>query len=366
MGRDEEEDDNGGGGGRERTKLDDVAVHETVPSLLLDGTGLVCVTGGTGFVASWLIMRLLQRGYSVRATVRTNPEGNKKDISYLTELPFASERLQIFTADLNEPESFKPAIEGCKAVFHVAHPMDQSGNETEEAVTKRTVQGLMGILKSCADAKTVIRFFYTSSAVTVFYSGGNAGGGSGEVDESVWSDVEVFRNQKEKRVSGSYVVSKLAAEMAALEFGAKNGLEVVTLVIPLVVGPFISPSLPSSVFISLAMLFGNYKEKYLFDTYNMVHIDDVARAMIYLLEKPIAKGRYICSSVEMKIDEVYEFLSTKYPQFQLPFIDMKNYKVEKRMSLSTKKLRSAGFEFKYGADEIFSGAIRSCEARGFL
>ncbi|AEC10546.1 NAD(P)-binding Rossmann-fold superfamily protein [Arabidopsis thaliana] len=364
MVREEQEEDdnnNNNNGGGERKLL---VADETVPSLL-DETGLVCVTGGSGFVASWLIMRLLQRGYSVRATVRTNSEGNKKDISYLTELPFASERLQIFTADLNEPESFKPAIEGCKAVFHVAHPMDPNSNETEETVTKRTVQGLMGILKSCLDAKTVKRFFYTSSAVTVFYSGGNGGGG-GEVDESVWSDVEVFRNQKEKRVSSSYVVSKMAAETAALEFGGKNGLEVVTLVIPLVVGPFISSSLPSSVFISLAMLFGNYKEKYLFDTYNMVHIDDVARAMIFLLEKPVAKGRYICSSVEMKIDEVFEFLSTKFPQFQLPSIDLNKYKVEKRMGLSSKKLKSAGFEFKYGAEEIFSGAIRSCQARGFL
>ncbi|CAN8286315.1 unnamed protein product [Cochlearia groenlandica] len=349
-----EEDNNGG---------------DETASCLLDGTGLVCVTGGTGFVASWLIMRLLQRGYSVRATVRTNQEGNnnnnnKKDISYLTELPFASDRLKIFNADLNEPESFKPAIEGCKAVFHVAHPMDPNSNETEETVTKRTVQGLMGILNSCSDAKTVKRFFYTSSAVTVFYGGGGENGG--ELDESVWSDVEVFRNQKESRVSSSYVVSKLAAETAAIEFGEKSGLEVVTLVIPLVVGPFISPSLPSSVFISLAMIFGNYKEKYLFHTYNMVHIDDVARAMIYLLERPKTKGRYICSSVEMKIDEVFEFLSTKFPQFQLPSIDLKNYKVEKRMSLSTKKLKSTGFEYKYGSEEIFNGAIKCCQGRGFL
>ncbi|CAH8320029.1 unnamed protein product [Eruca vesicaria subsp. sativa] len=359
MGREEEEDDKNGGGER---KLGD----ETASSFF-DGTGLVCVTGGTGFIASWLIMRLLQRGYSVRATVRTNPEGNKKDISYLTELPFASERLKIFTADLNEPESFKPAIEGCKAVFHVAHPMDPNSNETEEIVTKRTVQGLMGILKSCVDAKTVKRFFYTSSAVTVFYGVGSGDGGNGgEVDESVWSDVEVFRNQKEKRVSSAYVVSKMAAETAALEFGGDNGLEVVTVVLPLVVGPFISPSLPSSVFISLAMIFGTYKEKYLFDTYNMVHIDDVARAMIYLLERQAAKGRYICSSVEMKIDEVFELLSTKFPQFQLPPVDLKSYRVEKRMSLSSKKLRSEGFEFKSGADEIFAGAIKCCQARGFL
>ena len=35
-----------------------------------DYKGSVCVTGATGYVASWLIMRLLQQGYSVRATVR--------------------------------------------------------------------------------------------------------------------------------------------------------------------------------------------------------------------------------------------------------------------------------------------------------
>jgi hypothetical protein len=45
---------------------------------------------------------------------------------------------------------------------------------------------------------------------------------------------------------------------------------------------------------------------------------------------------------------------------------LNKYKVEKRMGLSSKKLKSAGFEFKYGAEEIFSGAIRSCQARGFL
>lgn len=30
----------------------------------------VCVTGGTGFLGSWMIKRLLEDGYSVNATVR--------------------------------------------------------------------------------------------------------------------------------------------------------------------------------------------------------------------------------------------------------------------------------------------------------
>jgi nucleoside-diphosphate-sugar epimerase len=38
-----------------------------------EGKGLVCVTGGAGFVASWLIMRLLEHGYTVRTTIRSSP-----------------------------------------------------------------------------------------------------------------------------------------------------------------------------------------------------------------------------------------------------------------------------------------------------
>lgn len=32
--------------------------------------GTVCVTGGTGFIGSWLIMKLLRHGYTVRTTIR--------------------------------------------------------------------------------------------------------------------------------------------------------------------------------------------------------------------------------------------------------------------------------------------------------
>ena len=35
--------------------------------------GTVCVTGGTGYVASWMIKRLLEEGYSVHTTIRVDP-----------------------------------------------------------------------------------------------------------------------------------------------------------------------------------------------------------------------------------------------------------------------------------------------------
>jgi len=41
-----------------------------------EGKGIVCVTGGTGFIGSWIIKRLLEDGYAVNTTVRSNPGNN--------------------------------------------------------------------------------------------------------------------------------------------------------------------------------------------------------------------------------------------------------------------------------------------------
>ncbi|KAF5466971.1 hypothetical protein F2P56_016848 [Juglans regia] len=325
--------------------------------------GTVCVTGGTGYVASWLIMRLLQNGFSVRATVRSDPEC-KKDIRYLTKLPEASKELQIFHADLNQPDSFNTAIEGCIGVFHLAHPMDIDGKEPEETVTKRAVEGTLGILKACLNSKTLKRVIYTSSAATVLYNDK----GLSVSDESTWSNLDICKNSK--LVNPSYLVSKTIAERTALEFAENNGLDLVTLVLPLVVGPFICPTIPSSVSLAMAMILSDQVDRYheyLIYSY-MVHIDDVAGAHIFLLEHHNAKaGRYICSSVEINIHQLYEFLSSRYPRFQLPRMETFNGVTSYRhSSLSSQKLLDTGFKFKYGLAEMFDGAIQCCMEKSFL
>ena len=50
----------------------------------------------------------------------------------------------------------------------------------------------------------------------------------------------------------------------------------------------------------------------------MVHVDDVAREHIFLLEHPNLKGRYNCSRVLVTIEKMAEVLSAKYPEFLLP------------------------------------------------
>lgn len=54
---------------------------------------------------------------------------------------------------------------------------------------------------------------------------------------------------------------------------------------------------------------------------HMVHVDDVARAHIFLLEHPNPRGRYNCSPFIATVEEIAELLSAKYPKFQIPTLE---------------------------------------------
>ncbi|KAA0039998.1 vestitone reductase-like [Cucumis melo var. makuwa] len=322
--------------------------------------GKVCVTGGTGFVASWLIKKLLENGYSVTTTVRADPE-KRKDYSFLTNLPGASEKLQIYQADLHDPNSFAPAIAGCIGVFHLATPIDVDDKEPVESLTRRTIEGTLGILKLSVDSKTVRRVVYTSSAATMQFNHHKVD----FLDENCWSDIDYINNIAP--LGRSYPISKTLTEKAVLEFSQQYGLEVVTVLPTYVVGPFICPKIPGSVHVILSLILGNESEYGLILKSNMVHVDDVARAHIYLFEHPSASGRYVCSSHIITLEELANFFSAKYPEFQIPSPEsLKDVKGYIFTDVSSKKLLDAGFQYKYGIEEMLDGAIESCKEKGYL
>ncbi|KAM7255962.1 hypothetical protein ACFE04_011703 [Oxalis oulophora] len=326
-----------------------------------DKRGTICVTGGSGFIASWIIKRLLEQGFSVNTTVRPDPPADhKRDLSFLTNLPGALEKLKIFTADLSDPPSFEPAIQGCSGVLHVATPVDFESKESVEAVTKRALEGTLGILNSCLKFKnTVKRIVYTSSASTVCFNGLNVD----VMDESFWTDIDFVKSNFE--FGQSYLISKTATEKAALQFAKEHGLDLVTLLPTFVIGPFICPKLPGSVQTSLGMVFGKeYEYPQLLNT-SMVHVDDVARAHIFLLECSEPNGRYICSSHKLTIEEMATLLLAKYPEYPIPKPEMlKNVKGFKTPAVSSKKLLDGGFNYKYDVEDMFDDAIQCCKENG--
>ncbi|KAK4345949.1 hypothetical protein RND71_036125 [Anisodus tanguticus] len=321
--------------------------------------GSVCVTGGTGYVTSWLIMRLIQSGYYVNTTINNNldPEG----ASFLEKLPNASQKLKIFRTNPDNPESFRPAIEGCNAVI-IGHSVDFEDKNDEETKIQRAIAGILGILKACLDSKTVKRVIYTSTDGAVVY----VTGGQDVVDESSWSDIDFIK--KLNPLGAVYSITKTLIEKEVLNFGEKNGVDVVCVNHAWVFGPFVTPQCSIIVLHNMAMILGNWTNiEYDYGVISLVHVDDVARAQIFLLECPQVKGRYICCNANLTPDELSQFLTARYPQYQIPTFDcLKVTKAFKSPRLCSKKLLDAGFKYKHNLNDMYDGAIACCKQVGLL
>lgn len=200
-------------------------------------------------------------------------------------------------------------------MFHVAHPV--INEQSEDELIKMTVQGTLGILRACAECKTVKRVVYTSSAAAVVYNG-ETQSRQAVVDENTWSDIDFYRSLNAG--AEAYVAAKTKTEKAAWDFAGKHGLDLVTVTPTLVVGPFICHAFPASVALGLALVLGAGYENYYkhLDGKSLVHVDDVASAHIFVFENPNARGRYICSNVEVSLAELSVFLSAKCPDIEVP------------------------------------------------
>src|ERR1700753_2357294 len=98
------------------------------------GATTVLVTGGSGFVASYVILRLLAAGYSVRTTVR-NPSREpevRRALESVDAKGHDLDRLSFCAADLTADAGWADAVRGCAFVQHVASPFPPGAPVTED------------------------------------------------------------------------------------------------------------------------------------------------------------------------------------------------------------------------------------------
>nr|AFK42069.1 unknown [Lotus japonicus] len=200
---------------------------------------LVCVTGASGYVASWIVKFLLEHGYTVRATVRD--PSNPKKVEHLVKLDGAKERWHLFKADLLEEGSFDSAIQGCDGVFRTASPARHIVKDPQAELIGPAVEGTLNVLKSCAKSPSVKRVVLTSSTAAVQF---NERHKSSEVvvDGTWYSDPDFCRESKMW-----YALSKTLAEDAAWKFVNENRIDMVVINPTTVAGPLLQPEVNLSV-----------------------------------------------------------------------------------------------------------------------
>ncbi|KAL6600559.1 hypothetical protein ACP70R_045359 [Stipagrostis hirtigluma subsp. patula] len=318
--------------------------------------GHVCVTGASGFIASWLTKRLLESGYHVVGTVR-DPENHEK-VDHLWKLPGANERLQLVRANLLEEGSFDDAVMACEGVFHVASPvLPKSDCSSKEDMVVPAVDGTLNLLRSCKKSPFVKRVVLTSSSSTVR----NRDDLQPNIllDETSWSSVPLC-----EEMQLWYALAKILAEKAAWEFAKENDIDLVTVIPSAVIGPSLSHNLSFTASEVLGLFRGDTARFSSYGRMGYVHIDDVATSHILAYETAGATGRYLCSSAVLDTNELVSFLADRYPKLPIPR-SLDNPFGRQSYQLNTNKLQGLGIKFR-GIQEMFDDCVQSLIHQGHL
>jgi nucleoside-diphosphate-sugar epimerase len=274
-------------------------------------SGLVAVTGATGFVGSYVCKELLSRGFTVRAVVRD--PSNEDKVAHLKAMANAGSHLQFARGNLMEAGSYDEAFVGCGAVVHCAARVHEQGSAS---MIPSHLEGTQNVLDSAHKAGTVRRFVQTSSIAAIqdpFQARPDP------AVPSVFTERD-YSDACTPEVGGFYATAKREAERLVHGFCAREevGFDCVVLCPGVVIGACLckAHTKASPVFIR-QLLYGNEQ----FDVYMpWVDAEDVGRAHVEaLVREGAADGlaRFIVTSdFDGKVDALVPHLEELYPTVQ--------------------------------------------------
>ena len=254
-----------------------------------ENVSLVLVTGATGYIATHVVQQLLLSGnYRVRGTIRSlKNEAKVKELKGL--VPDAKYPLDLCEADLVNKESWLPAVQGCKYVFHLASPFPSSAPKHPNDVIRPAVDGTVNVLAACAESGSVKKVVLTSSIAAISCGMVGHPGRQGHIyTEEDWSPPEACP---------IYERSKTLAEKAAWDYvkelPEEKKFELAVVNPGFVMGPALTKGAGTSLGFVIGLLKGDVPGV---PDVNSVIIDvrDVAKAEIAAMEKADSNGnRYM-------------------------------------------------------------------------
>lgn len=282
--------------------------------LTIDQSKPILVTGGTGYLASWIIKQLLDEGKEVRTTVRDLSQKDKS--AHLTALAVKSKgTLTFFEADLLKKGSFAEAMAGCELVIHTASPFKISGlKNAQKELVEPALEGTRNVLESVNATASVKRVVLTSSIAAIYGDAVDIQKTANEIfTEEDWNFSSSVNHQP-------YSYSKTLAEKLAWEMaGEQNRWDLLTINPGFIMGPSLSKRTDStSIDIMIQLATGKFKTGVPSGEMGFVDVRDVAKAHILAGFSPTASGRHICVSDQKTFLDMANVIKASYPKYPLP------------------------------------------------
>ncbi len=257
--------------------------------------GTVFVSGGSGYIAGFLIRQLVAEGWMVHTSIRNLA----KESHVRGLLGVDNARLKFFAADLMSDAGWVEAMAGCSHVAHVASPLPSAAPKSADELIIPARDGALRALRA-AKAAGVKRFVMTSSAAAIAYGHGK---GQQHFTEADWTNLD-------SPDAYPYVQSKTIAERAARDWVAAEGggIEYVSVNPSLVLGPLLSDDFSTSLEAIKKLLEGSLPGLPNFG-FGVVDVRDVADLHVRCLTAPNMAGeRFIASGPFLWMKEVAEIL----------------------------------------------------------
>lgn len=250
---------------------------------------MILVTGGTGFIGSYILRMLVAQGHQVRAL--------KRSTSSMCLVEDIADKVEWVDGDILNIGSLEDAFSGVTHVYHAAAIISFHSSELE-LMKAINVEGTANIVNLCLDFN-VKKLLHVSSVAAI---------GRSETSD----DISEATKWKQSKLNSNYGKSKFKAECEVWR-GIEEGLSAVIVNPSVVLGSGIWKNGSCQLFSRVERGLNYYPV----GVTGFVDVRDVAKASIQLMESEVSGERFLLSGENLSFKE---FISTtaKYLEKPLP------------------------------------------------
>lgn len=245
---------------------------------------MILVTGATGFLGSELVRQLHLQGKKVKAL--------KRATSAIPQILKGITGIEWADADMLDYFSLEKAFEGISRVYHCAATISFQPADKKKML-RVNEEGTAHIVDLCLE-KGIDKLVHVSSVAAL----GEAKPNEQVTEKTFWE----FDGRQ-----GGYSISKYESEMEVWR-GIAEGLCAVIVNPSVIIGKNAGTSGSGQIFEMVRKGLRFYTD----GTCGMVAVEDVARAMIMLMDSDIHSERFILNAENLPLREVFEETAKAY------------------------------------------------------